>query len=449
MNLIQNVFEAGVVGAGGAGFPTHVKLDAKAEYLIINAAECEPLLETDKYMMRNMAERIVRGACLAGQHLQAEHIIIALKKAYHSEAEKLTQAIKAQCAPVTLSLMDSFYPAGDEHVMANHVTGRVVPPGGVPIQAGMVVSNVGTMIGVADAADGIAVSRKLVSVLGEVHTPRLVDVPVGAPLSACIEAAGGLKRQDVMFVLGGPMMGRCLSPEQCEQTFVTKTTGAIIAIPADLSFIKRKEQPLQHILNRAKSVCIQCAYCTEMCPRYLLGHDLRPHKMMRLTAYQGFDQAVQTKEAQEALLCSECGVCEEYACPMGLSPRRVNVAIKAKLRERGVKYTPGSLPVQARAGGDGRRIPSHRLIARLGLDKYHVSLGDHVVVPDVTAVRVPLRQHIGQAAVPVVKEGDSVCAGEKIGQIPTGAMGANVHTGISGTVIKIDEYVWIEKEVVS
>src|SRR5674536_42115 len=123
---------------------------------------------------------------------------------------------------------------------------------------------------------------------------------------------------------------------------------------------------MQHIINQTKSACIQCSYCTQMCPRYLLGHPLRPHKIMRALSMS----VDHTEEVfKEALICSECGICEMYACPMGISPRQVNIMIKNELRQKGVKFISKEeiIPSEDR---DGRQVPVSRLVQRLDLGKY-------------------------------------------------------------------------------
>ena len=151
--LTDLVQQAGVVGAGGAGFPTHVKLNAKAEYFIINAAECEPLIETDKFICRQFAEKVVDGAVEIGKHLEAKHIVIALKGKYKKEIAALKKVIDEKGAKVEIFEMGSYYPAGDEQVMVEQVTGRSVPERGIPLAVGAVVDNVGTVMNVYDALE--------------------------------------------------------------------------------------------------------------------------------------------------------------------------------------------------------------------------------------------------------------------------------------------------------
>ena len=151
MSLLDTVKQAGIVGAGGAGFPTHVKLNAKAEWFIVNAAECEPLIETDKFLCRTQAPKIIAAAQAVAAHLGAAHTVIALKEKYLPEIAALEEAIAAAGAKIEICRMGVFYPAGDEQTMVQYVTGRSVPERGLPLDVGAVVDNVGTLVNLYDA----------------------------------------------------------------------------------------------------------------------------------------------------------------------------------------------------------------------------------------------------------------------------------------------------------
>ena len=151
MNILDQIFECGIVGCGGAGFPTHVKLNTQVEYFIVNAAECEPLLRTDRYTMKHRAGDIIDAVEAIGDHLKAAKKVIALKGHYHEEIACLEEAIAAKNSDVELFFLENFYPAGDEQIMVYEVTGRVIPPAGIPSAVNAVVSNVGTVAAISDA----------------------------------------------------------------------------------------------------------------------------------------------------------------------------------------------------------------------------------------------------------------------------------------------------------
>lgn len=181
MNLIELVKAAGVVGAGGAGFPTHVKLNTKVDCFIVNAAECEPLIETDKYLCRTWAERIVGTVPVIAEAIGASRKVIALKAKYEKEIAALEQAVRTSGSDVEIFRLGYFYPAGDEQTMIQQVTGRCVPERGLPSDVGCVVDNVGTVLNIADALEGKPVTDKYLSVVGEVQRTSLLHVPIGTP----------------------------------------------------------------------------------------------------------------------------------------------------------------------------------------------------------------------------------------------------------------------------
>lgn len=304
MSITDQIFAAGVVGCGGAGFPTDVKLKGSVSHLILNGAECKPLLRTDRWIMRNKAVRVVEAAEAVRRELGAEDCAIVLKKGYVKETAALEEAIAATGAGVRLHKLESFYPAGDEQVMVHEVTGRVVPPAGIPLDVGAVVSNVATMLCIRDAMDGIPFTHKYLTVTGEVARPTVLRVPVGTSFRKCIRLAGGALAQRYFVVSGGPMMGAALSQEAAEQAVVTKTTSGILVLPEEGYLSRHNQIDLRHTIARARSACIQCSYCTQLCPRHLLGHPLQPHRIMRKLALCGDLSAIlDDPDVRQAQIC--------------------------------------------------------------------------------------------------------------------------------------------------
>lgn len=276
MELVEAVERAGVVGAGGAGFPTHVKLKAKAEYFLVNAAECEPLIETDKYLCRTYPDRIVSTVVKIAEHLGAKHAVIALKKKYR-----------------TLSFM---------------------------------------------------------------------------------------------------------------------------RLQAEL-----------------------CRMCTDLCPRYLIGHEVLPHMVMRNLYKEHADMSPEEYKRcfGSAVNCCSCGICEMFSCPMGLSPRKMNDYEKQRLKEKGIQVERNPDP-EARYGWKHTKIPTDRLIARLDLTKYVIHTLPEVkeFVPDMCIL--PLSQHIGKPASPVVEPGSKVSKGDLVAAAAEG-LSANIHSGMDGVVTEVTD----------
>jgi len=263
LDLVEKVKSAGVVGAGGAGFPTHVKLAAQAEYFIVNAAECEPLIETDKYLCRAYAERIVSATEAVALHLGASRAVIALKAKYEDEIGALKAAAAKAGEAIEICAMPSFYPAGDEQTMVQFVTGRSVPERGLPLNVGAVVDNVGTMLGIADALEDLPVTDKFLSVTGEVKAPVMLRVPIGTSVVDCI-ANAELTTDGYAVVVGGPMMGKLLADDgEIEAAVVGKTTGNILVLSKEHYLVKRGAVPFERIRHQSRSACIQCRMCTD------------------------------------------------------------------------------------------------------------------------------------------------------------------------------------------
>jgi Na+-translocating ferredoxin:NAD+ oxidoreductase RnfC subunit len=193
--------------------------------------------------------------------------------------------------------------------------------------------------------------------------------------------------------------------------------------------------------KQAGAACIQCRYCTDLCPRHNIGHGFETHRVMR-----AFGGGVDTSMgALQAAMCSECGVCELFACPMRLSPRRINAAFKAKFRQEGLKYEgPREIVESQSALNAYRKIPVSRLAIKLDLLKYMELHPEDAGELAVDSVRIPLHQHTGAPAIPRVKAGDPVRAGELLGEIPEGALGARVHASISGRVAEVGDAITIK-----
>lgn len=437
MEFIDAIKKAGVVGAGGAGFPTSVKLNAKAEYLLINAAECEPLIETDKYIMREFATKVVETVDKIAEHLEATHKFIALKGEYHREIAALEAAIKELGSTTEVFKMKAYYPAGDEQVLVQNITGRSVPERGLPLNVGCVVTNVGTVLGIADALEDKPVTEKYLSVTGDVAKKKMTKVPLGTPITKVL-AAAGVDYTKKAVIMGGPMMGKMLrTQDQIEKAVVTKTTGNLLVLPLDHHLVRHSQLSIEAMIKQANTSCLQCRFCTDLCPREAIGHDVKPHLTMR-TIFRR-DQITDTEEFDRvfghAQNCSSCGLCELFSCPMGLSPRRMNDYVKGLLREKGINHEKNQAPV-AKSYVDDRRVPTARLIARLGLSGYYNHDLPEFFEFDVDEVIVPVSQHIGKPAVPCVNVGDTVNAGDLIAQAAEG-LSANIHTGFAGVVKEV------------
>lgn len=437
MDVKEMVMNAGILGAGGAGFPTHVKINCQAGAVIVNGAECEPLLRVDQQVMELYAAEVVEGLRLVMEQTGAKEGVIALKKHYEGAVKALGAAIEP-FGQLRLHLLREYYPAGDEQQIVYEVTGRVVPTGGLPLDVGAVVCNASTLLNVADAAAGKKVVEKYVTVGGAVRTPRTFKVPVGISCRELLEAAGGTA-EPCRYIIGGPCMGRVVDDPDVP---VTKTTGGFLAFPVDHPLWKLREETLNMQLIR--SVCCQCSMCTQMCPRNALGLNVQPHKAMRTIA-QGTDLL---GDANGGFSCCNCGVCTYYACNFGLKPSQAMQQMKAMLAQKGVKPRK-EVYTRADRSIDDKKLPVKRLIARMGLERYDVDAPLSEKLLPTGQVRIMLRMGVGAPSVPVVGVGDKVRKNTLIADIALGKLGVKMHASISGTVTAVtDSYIEIRKATV-
>lgn len=434
--LCEKLKRAGVVGAGGAGFPTYAKIGEGIDTVILNCAECEPLLKPHRQLLQKHAGVVLKGLDLLRESVGASRAISALKPSYTAAAE----AVRAELdlfPRLTLSYLPEIYPAGDEIVLIQETTGRTVGPGQLPRSVGVCVFNVETAYNAALAAEDIPVTHKYVTIAGEVKTPCTLRLPLGMPFGDAVALAGGTTREDAVYISGGPMTGGLASPYDV----VTKTTNAILLMPPEHTIVNKRRIRSSVSVKRAMSACCQCRMCTDLCPRHLLGHPIEPHAFMRAVKD---GHAADIAAVQNTVFCCGCGVCEMYACPQGLNPRSLIAACKDELRKNGVR------PPQAEGTGvletrEYARLPMSRLLARLDLVRYDVPapLDEREIVPK--RVKLPLRQHIGAPAGAVVAVGERVERGQRVAAVSDNQLGADIHTPIGGTVTQVtDTYIVIE-----
>ena len=429
---------------GGAGFPTHIKLNAAIRHIIINGLECEPLLGADRYIMRHMPDYLVAALSRMKTDLGAEQATICLKEEYVEETAQIESAIKRAQAQICIHKTRSFYPAGDEHVVVYEVTGRVVPPMDIPLSVGCAVMNIGTLFAAYDALEGKPLIRRFLTVAGEVRSPAILEAPIGTSFAECIAACGGVKRENTVLVSGGPMMGKCGEIDSAGALFVGKTTSGILVLPRER--YRAASVNMRQLRLQASAACIQCSYCTQLCPRYLLGHPLEPHRIMRKLAYEHLEDLLDDPVIQSAALCSECGLCEVYACPMGLQPRSVNALIKRQMAAANIRFPKpegDALPHPLR---NSRLAPTQRVAGRAGVLAYEGEPPDLLITLAPNHVEQLLRQGVGVPPVPLVTPGTRVFAGELIAACPDGCLGADLHASIDGVVQSIGESIVIRRE---
>ena len=420
----------GIVGAGGAGFPAYAKMTEKADTVILNCVECEPLLKLHRQLLATHTEEIIRMLDEVRESFGAKEAVIGIKSEYVTTIKAIEEVI-GDFPNVRICALKAAYPMGDEVVLIYEATGRVIKPGGLPIDENVVVYNVETMYNLYRAVHlNIPVTNKLVSIVGEIDHPLTVRVPLGTTVKEAISLAGKITVEDPAYVMGGPMMGRLGT----ENTVITKTTNAIIILPKDHHVVVRMEKNLDIEKRRASSSCCQCRTCTDMCSRHALGHPIEPHKVMRAVANHDLSDL---SVFINAAYCSGCGICEKYACPQGLSPKSIIQQFKGGLRGAGIKVEKVE-PAPVLEDRELRKLPVHRLAARLDLVRYDKPAPFEDTTPVTKLVKIPMSQHIGAPATPVVSVGDQVVKGQLIGE-PKDGLSVAIHCSIDGVVQKVTD----------
>ena len=426
--------ENGIVGAGGAGFPTYGKLTDKIEVIVVNCAECEPLLKLHRQLLAEYADEIIKAASTIAETVGAKEVVFAIKGEYETTVEAVEYGLK-EFSPKGYTMrvhkLISSYPMGDEVVTIYEATGRVVRPGGLPIEQGVAVFNVETLYNAYMAIfRGEPVNSKCVSVVGEVENPITVRVPIGMAIKDVVSLAGSITCEDPVYLIGGPMMGSFKS----NLDPVTKTTNAVIVLDRSHSLVQKKNQNFKVALARAASSCCQCQTCTDLCPRHNLGHPIQPHLFMRFAANKDFQSV---EPFINTMFCSSCGLCEMYSCPQGLSPRSMMAEYKAGLRKAGVK-APFVEPTPVKDSREYRLVPENRLEMRLGIHEYNKPAPLDNTVKYAKEVKILLSQHIGAPATACVKADDFVKSGDVVAKAADG-LSVCIHSSIDGQVVEVTD----------
>lgn len=439
LNELQGILrENGIVGAGGAGFPTYAKLSEKADTVILNCAECEPLLKLHRQVLETHAQQIFEALDLILKTVNAKRVCVAIKQSYTQTAEAITPFLEF-FPNIEICRLPDVYPAGDEVILTYEVTGRVVPPGDIPLSVGVTVLNVETVYNLYRALGGRPVTRKYVTIAGAVEKPVTVRVPIGVTVGEILPLAGKITTGDPAFIVGGPMMGVLGS----RANIITKTTNAVLVLPSEHQLVRRRQAKTFLDMKRAMAACCQCSYCTSLCSRNLLGHPINPSEFMRVASNGITNDAT---PYLNAMYCSGCGLCEQYSCVQNLSPRMLLAACKTELRKAGIKPQPVKDEVKVNENRPLRQVPMSRLTSRIGLTEYNKPAPIIEAVPEFKKVTVLLSQHIGAPSVPIVKKGDKVTEKQLIADAADG-LSVALHSPVNGVVTAVGKTaIIIEKQ---
>ena len=444
MNLAELqkiVYDAGIVGAGGAGFPTHRKFSDKVKQIIVNAAECEPLMMVDHHILEHHLQALIDTLNLLIDTLGADEAIIGIKgKNMHLLDEKIVASLKG--TRVSIHEIPDIYPAGDEVVLTYETTGKIIPEGAIPVMVGVMVINVETVYNIHRmVTQGEPVTDKYITIGGDVPKDITVKAPVGIKIKELLETAGYGDLDGKAVINGGPMMGKLVD---IENDVVTKTTKGLLIFPVTHSIIQRKKMPMSMTLKRASAACCNCTMCSDLCPRQLLGYDLHVHKTLRAASHS---EVMNTESFLQSALCCGCGVCTVVACQQMLDPQAISMEVKGELGKQGLRRQNNKAPEKVRPERAGRLVSSQTLIDKLGIRKYvKDSVTRDYMKFDPKTVYIELKQHVGKPASATVKAGDKVKVGDVVAATAYEDLGTTMHASINGTVKAVtDRFVIIER----
>ena len=432
-NLMQKF---GIVGAGGAGFPSYAKLAEGADLLLINGSECEPLLYTDYVILKNELTMVLSGILGVLSHTGISKALVAVK-AHTAKALGMEDGERL-CDKAFVKVLPDVYPIGDEVGLIYEATGRLVEPGRLPITKGIIVYNVETMYNLGRAIRfSEPVTKKWLTVGGAVSNPTVIKVPIGTKVTDIFKALNIELKEGYTVLDGGPSMGKVINSATYS---IGKTTKGLLILPNDTQAIASKKMNVKMAIARAETACCQCTRCTDMCPRNMLGYPLEPHKMVRtaMGAVNAMPEMVIS-----ATLCCGCGVCESLACSQGISPRAVIENYKQLLAQNKLRFNPyGEYSV--RQEREYRMIPYKKWMSVLGVTKFDKVAEFGAELSDFARVEIPLSRHIGAPSVASVKDGDTVEKGDIIAVEGTG-LSLPQHASISGTVTLGNDKIIIDK----
>lgn len=425
----------GIVGAGGAGFPSYAKLDNHIDIIILNCAECEPLLKVHQQLLASNAVEIIYALNLIAEAVGAKEVIIATKACYERTVDAVQEAIEGKefYASTRISFLPEIYPAGDEIITIYESTGRIVSPGNLPLSVGVVVYNVETVYNAYHALfQKKPVTHKYLTIAGEVREPKTVRVPIGITFDELVVLAGGSTIENPAYIHGGPMTGKIVKGNDV----VTKTSNALLVLPQDHYIVRKKNQNIAIGVKRAKSVCCQCRKCTDMCPRNAIGYPIEPHTFMKAIANVS---TVDVSTSLNTFFCSQCGICEMYACEQSLSPQTLIGECRAQLRSNGIVPPKGLESSGIDNLREKRMVSIKRLTARLGLSKYNLSAPLDLQEVITKQVKINLSQHLGAPSVPIVQRGAIVEEGQLIAKAKENSLSVSCHASIRGIVLDVTQ----------
>lgn len=417
--------------------------------VIVSALKDNPLSFAEEYLLQREWHKIIEGLKLLIANHQAEKGIIAVSKSDRPVIADLKRSID-DCDNIELFFIDNFYPAADQAILIYEVTGQPFSGATPAALSDSLVYDLRTVINIYEAVtEETPVTRRLLTCTGEVAIPSLVLGHIGVSFREVIELCGGAIIDEYVILSGAPARGTIITDID---TPVTGSTTTITVLPADHELVKERSQTLGAQIKKIKSVCNQCSFCTELCPVYLLGGKLYPHLIMRQIAY-GLSEPEEV--ILGARLCSECGICEVFACPHKLSPRAVNKEIKERLKQEAEAESllsgqiDGQISddhtndlisgqLQPRSSRDYRKVDFKRLADLFSVDQYAEPPKMELLETSPGQVELLFKEISASGVLARVKTGDEIARGSLVAETKM-STGAGLHASISGKVTFLDK----------
>lgn len=428
--FIDKMKTSGIIGAGGAGFPTHCKLTDGIDTVLVNAVECEPLVYTDYMLLKKYFEYIVKGAKKFLELMDGKEVVIAIKE--HTAFKlNINNNYDLKFKNIKIKILPNIYPMGDEIITIYQALDRIVPPGQLPSSVGVVVINAETAYNIHNFFDNNEpVVKKWITINGNIKNNYVLSIETYTSVKKVFEALNIIIPKDHSVIDGGPMMGNIIDENTA---IINKKTKSLLILPNNIPIMEGKRVNVDRSVKLTSSACCQCTMCTDLCPRHLLGYPIAPHKTLLSVVNNDVNNLL------TASLCSQCGICQSIACTQGLNPNVTMNAVKQSLAKNRLSYK-SDIPTTVNINRDFRMVPSKRLKQRIGV--YCYDNKDPIYINNLLIKQnefyINLNDHIGKPAIPIVTINDKVIKNQMIAKADTG-ISAAVHSPINGYVKFIDD----------
>lgn len=404
MEIRERAASAGVMD--GSGTPLAPQLERRADVVIANGVDDEPLLGTSASLLAHRTEAVLQGLTAVASAVQATELLVAVRSSDVSALRALSRHQRTFPA-IQLRPVEDVWPVGEPSLLTLRLTGRQVPASASPETVGVKVLELPTLVALSQASRGLPMLARPLTVNGVVRAPQVCSAPLGMSFGAVIEACGGLTQPDAVLWEGGPLLGRPVSPAQG----VGPGTRALLAFPPDHPVVTRRALPLEQAMQRAASSCGGCRQCTDRCPAWLVGGAISPHLLMRGLVHR---QDHEPELVLGAGVCVGCRLCESI-CPVGLSPGRMYGVLRAELMSKGLTQLPTRPAGAPRAEASDRQVERAWLVERLELKRWASPLP--FSSGQLKAARVVVG---GPDAVAHVVEGQRLTSGQRVAQDEAG-----------------------------